>query len=190
MKQCLPYRPCVGIALFNAYGQVFLGERIDTPNAWQMPQGGIDPDEIVEEAALRELEEETGTRNVSILEAAPESLCYDLPQHLLGKLWGGQFCGQEQYWVAARFEGSDEDIDLKFHEWPEFRAWSWTDFPQILDLIVPFKRDVYAQVMTWFEKYSDPKEVRHAEPMDWDQNGPSALDKGSDKHSKKAAARI
>lgn len=147
----LPYRPCVGIALFNHKREVFVGKRIDTPNAWQMPQGGIDPGETPEEAAMRELKEEVGTNNAEIIHVHDTPLCYDLPPHLLGKLFNGRYRGQEQIWIAARFLGNDNDIDIYAHRYPEFDAWQWVGFDDILDLIVPFKRQTYQEVIKAFK---------------------------------------
>jgi len=146
----LAYRPCVGVALFNAAGQVFVGERIDTPGAWQMPQGGIDPGEDIEAAARRELAEETGIKNIEILRIADDVIRYDLPPELQKKFWGGRFAGQEQIWIAARFLGDDNDIDIQAFDPPEFSAWQWVDLDQTLDLIVPFKRNTYRQVIALF----------------------------------------
>ena len=133
------YRPCVGIALFNEDGNVFVGERIDTPGAWQMPQGGIDEGESLEQAALRELLEETGTNKAKILRIADQKTNYTLPDHLIGKLWNGKYRGQEQSWVAMRFTGSDSDITLYHTVHPEFSKWQWMDLHKVLDVIVPFK---------------------------------------------------
>lgn len=144
------YRPCVGIALFNAHGQVFVGERIDTPGSWQMPQGGIDPGETVEQAALREMREEVGTDKAAIIKIASEKIRYDLPDDLRQRLWNGQYLGQEQNWVAARFLGTDQDINIQSHEPPEFSRWQWVPLEKTVDLIVPFKRDTYKQVITLF----------------------------------------
>ena len=144
------YRPCVGIALFNSEGKVFVGERIDTPGAWQMPQGGIDEGEDLETAALRELQEEVGTNNAEIIRIAEERIRYDLPEHLQNKLWNGIFAGQEQVWVAARFQGNDADINLNSFDPPEFSAWQWVDLKETIDLIVPFKRETYQQVISFF----------------------------------------
>ena len=144
------YRPCVGIALFNSEGKVFVGERIDTPGAWQMPQGGIDEGEDLETAAMRELQEEVGTNNAEIIRIAEERIRYDLPEHLQNKLWNGVFAGQEQVWVAARFQGEDADINLNSFEPPEFSAWQWVDLKETIDLIVPFKRETYQQVISFF----------------------------------------
>ena len=144
------YRPCVGIALFNADGHVFVGERIDTPGSWQMPQGGIDEGEDISTAALRELQEETGTNKAEIIRIAEESIRYDFPQHLQNKLWNGSFTGQEQRWVAMRFNGSDADIDINSFDPPEFSAWQWVPLEKTMHLIIPFKRDVYQKVIDLF----------------------------------------
>ena len=151
MRTELPYRPCVGIALFNDDNHVFVGERIDNPGAWQMPQGGIDEGETVEDAFFREMEEEIGSTLAEIIRVHDTPLRYELPPHLLGKLWNGQFGGQEQIWVAARFMGLDSDINIHAHRQPEFQAWQWAPLDQILDLIVPFKRNTYAEVITAFK---------------------------------------
>jgi putative (di)nucleoside polyphosphate hydrolase len=153
-KEALPYRPCVGIALFNEEGKVFVGSRIDTPGAWQMPQGGIDPGEDLTKAAFRELLEEIGTNNIEILKIHETPLRYDLPDHLLGKLFDGKFRGQEQIWVAAKFKGNDEEIDINAHHLPEFDDWKWISLDNILDMIVPFKKDIYQQVIKAFNQYS------------------------------------
>lgn len=144
--QSLPYRPCVGVMLFDTRGQVFVGRRIDTPDAWQMPQGGIDKGEAPETAALRELEEEIGTANAEIVAVTADWLAYDLPEHLIGKLWGGRWRGQRQKWFACRFLGDDSEIRLDTGH-PEFDAWRWVAPEQLTELIVPFKRAIYAAVV-------------------------------------------
>ncbi len=146
----LPYRPCVGITLFNNSGQVFVGERIDYPGAWQMPQGGIDDGETVEQAVMRELGEEVGCRKGEIIHIYDKPLRYRLPDRLVEKLWDSQFGGQEQTWVAVRFMGTDEDINLNAHTPPEFQAWKWVALNEVIDLIVPFKRDTYREVIRAF----------------------------------------
>jgi len=150
-RESLPYRSCVGIALFNNKNEVFVGERIDTPGAWQMPQGGIDKGEDLEAAAFRELQEEVGTNEAKILKIADTATRYDLPDHLLHKLWNGKYRGQEQTWVAMRFIGQDADIKIDADNSPEFSAWQWVKLHNTLQLIVPFKQDTYKQVISFFE---------------------------------------
>ncbi len=148
-RETLPYRPCVGVMLLNAQGKVFVARRCDTLEAWQMPQGGIDSGETLHQAALREMEEEIGTAKAEILGQTAQSLRYDLPDHLLGKVWKGRWRGQEQVWVLARFTGSDADINLATAH-PEFDAWKWVDVADLTALIVPFKRPVYEAVLAEF----------------------------------------
>ena len=150
----LPYRPCVGVMLVNPEGKVFVGQRIHAKEGdrWQMPQGGIDDDEDLHAAAFRELAEETGVGEslATILATTSEELLYDLPDDLLGKLWGGKYRGQRQTWVLMRFTGSDDDIDLEAHDPPEFLAWTWVEPDELPELIVPFKRRVYEAVVREF----------------------------------------
>jgi putative (di)nucleoside polyphosphate hydrolase len=150
----LPYRPCVGVMLVNADGQVFVGKRIDSKegDAWQMPQGGIDDGEDLHPAAMRELAEETGVSPelVTVIAQTQEELFYDLPEHLVGKLWKGRYRGQRQHWLLLRFNGADEDIRLDAHHPPEFCDWRWVDPQELPNLIVPFKRRVYRQVLEAF----------------------------------------
>lgn len=145
MMTSLPYRPGVGIMLFNAQGLVFAAKRIDTVSeAWQMPQGGIDAGEDARDAALRELEEETGIPQdaVAILGESRTWLRYDLPTHLVPKLWGGRFRGQEQKWFALRLLGPDSLINIATAH-PEFCEWKWVEPHTLPELIVPFKRNMY-----------------------------------------------
>ena len=150
----LPYRPCVGVVLIGPDARVFAGQRVDNPeDAWQMPQGGVDAGEAPAGAALRELEEETGTpaRLVEPLRETAEWMRYDLPRELVPKLWGGRYRGQTQKWFALRFLGTDGDIDIATPH-PEFRSWTWMAPDALMARIVPFKRDVYARV---FDEFSD-----------------------------------
>ncbi len=151
----LPYRPCVGIMLINREGKAFAGQRIDTTvEAWQMPQGGIDPGEDAEEAAIRELGEEIGVGrdHVELIAIAPGEFFYDLPEELIGKVWKGKWRGQRQKWFLYRFTGEDGDIDLETGH-PEFRSWRWVDPAELPQLIVPFKRKLYADVLDAFRPY-------------------------------------
>ena len=154
----LPYRPCVGVMVLNREGLVFVGRRIfaDLDEAWQMPQGGIDAGEDVREAALRELEEETGIRNVRVLAEAEEWFTYDLPAEAIGVALKGKFRGQRQKWFAVRFLGEDGDIDLNAHRPPEFDAFRWVSIDDLPGLIVPFKRDVYGKVVAAFRHLARP----------------------------------
>ena len=147
----LPYRPCVGIMLLDADGRIFVGERIDTPGAWQMPQGGIDPGEDPQDAALRELWEEIGVESdlVEVISHSGDWLTYDLPDHLLGKVWKGKYRGQKQLWFLLRFKGADAQIDIAT-EHPEFSQWKWTDSQSLIADIVSFKRAIYSEVVREF----------------------------------------
>jgi len=151
----LPYRPCVGVMVLNAAGEVFVGQRMDRDtDAWQMPQGGVDKGEDPEEAALRELEEETGiARDLVRIEAQTEGwLPYDLPHDLVPNIWKGRYRGQEQKWFLLRFIGTDDQVNIRT-EIPEFSSWRWLPPAQMLDGIVPFKRAVYARVIEEFKPY-------------------------------------
>ena len=151
----LPYRRGVGIALFNNQHQVFVGERVDSPGAWQMPQGGIDDGEDLEIAFFREMREEIGTDKARIMKIMDKPLLYDLPPDLQTKLWGGTFRGQEQIWIAALFTGSDEDLNLNSHTPAEFQRWQWVDLDKVVELIVPFKREMYSHIAQEFEILRD-----------------------------------
>ena len=151
----LPYRPCVGVMLINGDGLIFAGQRRDSPiAAWQMPQGGIDKDEGPRAAALRELWEETGipAERVEFLAKSPDWLTYDLPDELIGKVWGGKYRGQRQRWFLFRYTGRDDEIDIATAH-PEFSEWCWIDADRMLEAIVPFKRAVYAQVVRAFRPW-------------------------------------
>jgi len=147
----LPYRRGVGILLLNAEARILVGRRIDqTAEAWQMPQGGIDKGEDPRTAALRELEEEIGTAKAEVIAESADWIRYDLPEDIVGRVWGGRFRGQEQKWFLLRFTGADADIDLTKHGHPEFDAWRWVRLEDAPALIVPFKRPLYDAVVAEF----------------------------------------
>jgi putative (di)nucleoside polyphosphate hydrolase len=151
----LPYRPCVGVMLVNAEGRIFAGQRKDSPvSAWQMPQGGIDRDEKPKQAALRELREETGVTAdlVEFVAKSPGWVTYDLPDELIGRIWGGKYRGQRQRWFLFRYRGRDDQIDIAT-EHPEFSEWRWVAADEMLGAIVPFKRAVYDEVVDAFREW-------------------------------------
>lgn len=153
--ETLPYRPCVGVMLINAQGQIWAGQRIDSPTpAWQMPQGGIDEGEKPSDAALRELWEETGitATQVEFISKAEGWVTYDLPPELLGKVWKGKYRGQKQKWFLFRYLGQDSDIVIA-SEHPEFAAWKWIGSKEMIGSIVPFKRAVYEEVVRQFQPH-------------------------------------
>ena len=147
----LPYRLGVGAVLLDARGRVFVAQRIDTPGAWQMPQGGIDTGEDPSVTVVRELQEEIGTDKAEIIAETAEWLTYDLPDDIRAKVWKGRYRGQKQKWFALRFTGKDKDIDLAAHKHPEFSTWRWADLADLPDLIVPFKRPLYEQIVEAFQ---------------------------------------
>ena len=157
-KEGLPYRPCVGVMLFNGEGRVFVGRRSDRSEEgvdstwWQMPQGGLDEGEDPEAGARRELAEETGVKSARFVARARDWLTYDLPSELVGIAWHGRYRGQKQMWFAARFEGTESEIDLGPRDGhaQEFDAWQWATLPELPALIVPFKRKVYLSVIEQF----------------------------------------
>ena len=148
--ESLPYRRGVGIALFNPRGKVFVAQRIDSPGpAWQMPQGGIDKGEDPLAAAWREMQEETGVTSADLLAESRDWLRYDLPADLAARMWKGKYRGQEQKWFAFRFRGDESEIDIDGKH-PEFSRWKWTPFRRVPELIVPFKRGLYEDVVREF----------------------------------------
>ena len=163
----LPYRPCVGISLFNDQGQVFLGHRIPPPpgdhgeesttRLWQMPQGGIDKGEAALDAARRELFEETGITSADLLGETEDWLHYDLPSELQGRALKGKYKGQKMKWFAFRFTGPESEISPTNPGpglTPEFNDWTWADLASVTELVVPFKRPVYQRVVDAFAKYA------------------------------------
>jgi putative (di)nucleoside polyphosphate hydrolase len=158
---CLPYRPCVGVMILNGDGLVWAGRRIAIPdgemegatNLWQMPQGGIDHGETAQEAAKRELYEETGIQSASLIAEAPNWFHYDLPTNLIGIALKGKYRGQAQKWFAFRFEGHESEITINpppSGHTAEFDAWAWKPMRELPELIVPFKRKLYEDVVATF----------------------------------------
>jgi putative (di)nucleoside polyphosphate hydrolase len=148
----LPYRASVGLMILNSQGMVFVGKRIDSKTeAWQMPQGGIDEGEQPEDAALREMDEEIGTNNAKILATTKEWYHYDLPIHLVSKLWNGMYRGQRQKWFLLNFLGSDNEINLDKHQ-KEFSEWKWVRIEELPQIIVPFKKNLYISVIEEFRE--------------------------------------
>lgn len=161
-KADLPYRPCAGVMLVNRDGRVFVGQRVDsTLEAWQMPQGGIDPGEDALTAAIRELGEETGVApdKVTLVAEAPHEFCYDLPDDLVGKVWQGKWRGQRQRWFLFRFLGEDSDVDIDTAH-KEFRAWRWAEPSDLPAMIVPFKKALYEAVLAAFQPHLAASETR------------------------------
>lgn len=156
----LPYRDCVGAALFSRGGLVLVARRADLPNAegapggWQLPQGGLDPGEEPRAAVFRELEEEVGTAEAEILAEHPEWLFYDLPPELVGRALGGRYRGQRQRWFALRFLGEDSDIRLDLDPHPEFDAWRWARLEELPGLAVGFKRPIYEELARAFAPFA------------------------------------
>lgn len=158
----LPYRLNVGAALFDRRGKVLVARRVDLPKleglalGWQLPQGGIDPDEDPRLAVMRELAEEIGTDRARIIGEHPDWLSYDLPEELLGRALGGRYRGQRQRWFALRFLGIDADIRLDLDPHPEFDAWRWVPLADLPALAVPFKRPIYEILARSFARYAQP----------------------------------
>ncbi len=146
----LPYRKGVGAMLVDRRGRVFVARRRDMiSEAWQMPQGGIDAGETPRQAALRELKEEIGTDAAEIVAESKGWLAYDLPPELVPRIWGGRYRGQKQKWFLLRFTGRDSDIDIETED-AEFLDWKWAALETLPDLIVPFKRKLYKDLIAEF----------------------------------------
>ncbi|SRR6056297_73030 len=152
----LPYRRNVGVMLMNAAGHAFVGQRLDSDvPAWQMPQGGIDEGESPRDAALRELQEETGVSpELVTVEAETEGwISYDLPHDIVPTIWKGRYKGQEQKWFLLRFHGTDDQVRIDADDHQEFSEWCWLPPKDVAAQIVPFKRPVYEQVLAAFKEH-------------------------------------
>ena len=148
----LPLRNGVGIIVLNRDNKVFVGKRIDNPkDFWQMPQGGVDDGEDFLTAAFRELEEETGIKNVELISEIDGSISYELPENLLGKIWKGKYKGQKQKWFLMRYLGNDKEINIKTSH-PEFIEWRWTELDTITEKVVDFKLQVYKELQVKVKK--------------------------------------
>ncbi len=148
----LPLRNGVGIVLLNKENKVFVAKRIDNPKKfWQMPQGGVDKDEDYYSAALRELEEETSIKNVSLIKEIKELITYNLPDSLLGIIWKGKYKGQKQKWFVMKFNGEDDEINLRTKK-PEFLEWKWISLDLITEIVVDFKYEVYKKLQSEVKK--------------------------------------
>ena len=144
----LPLRSGVGIVVLNKKNQVFLAKRIDNPkNFWQLPQGGVDHGENFYEAAIRELEEETSIKTVSLIKELDGLTTYLLPDHLVGIIWKGRYKGQKQKWFVVRFDGKENEININTKH-PEFLDWKWVNINNLTDQVVEFKINVYKQIQS------------------------------------------
>ena len=147
------YRKCVGIMILNNSNEILVGRRIDHPSGfWQMPQGGIDENEIPEKAVWREMMEEIGTNNAKLIKTSKQWINYTIPKETLATLpWGGKYIGQTQKWFAFKFLGDDSEINVGTEN-PEFSEWKWSNHNLLVENIVPFKRIVYSKIL---EEFSD-----------------------------------
>jgi len=146
----LPYRRGVGMMVVNKDNLIFVGKRLDSKgDTWQMPQGGIDEDETILEAGIRELLEETNIRSVEVIAESKNWFYYDVPQSLVGKLWNGKYRGQKQKWLLLKFTGDEKEINIATEE-PEFAEWKWVEIDRLPNLIVSFKKTLYNSIVEEF----------------------------------------
>lgn len=143
----LSYRKGVGAIILNHKNQVFVGKRRDAQQAWQMPQGGIDKNELPKNSVIREVLEEIGTDKLEILGQTKSWYHYDIPRNLRPHYWRSRYKGQRQKWFVLRFIGKDTDINLNYYAQPEFTEWRWVDADQLINLVVEFKKDLYSNVL-------------------------------------------
>jgi putative (di)nucleoside polyphosphate hydrolase len=146
------YRKCVGMMILNNENKILVGRRIDHPSGyWQMPQGGIDENEVPEETVWREMIEEIGTNNAQLIQSSSKWFSYDIPKETLKTLpWGDIFVGQNQKWFIFKFTGKDSDIDVGTEN-PEFSEWKWISKNSLTDNVVPFKKNLYFKVLEEFK---------------------------------------
>ncbi|MGL9688913.1 MAG: RNA pyrophosphohydrolase [Wolbachia sp.] len=144
------YRPCVGIMLFNKQGHVFVGKRFDSDFCWQMPQGGVDDGEKLEQAALRELLEEVGTDKAEIVAKNKDWIYYNLPEEFIPTCWNRKYSGQKQRWFLMRFCGENQDININYTDHPEFKEWRWQNIDGLVANAISFKKKVYKTVIEEF----------------------------------------
>ena len=148
----LPLRSGVGIVVINNENKIFVAKRIDNPkNFWQMPQGGLDKGENYYEAALRELEEETSIKSVSLIKEIEGFLTYNLPDYLLGIIWRGKYKGQKQKWFIVKLKGDEKEININTKK-PEFLDWKWVNIEKLTDNVVNFKLDIYKEIQKELKK--------------------------------------
>ena len=150
-----PYRPGVGLMIVNKDKKIFVGSRIEASKkySWQMPQGGIDEGETAEQAALRELYEETGIKSVRIIAQTPNWYYYDVPERMVSRLWDGKYRGQKHKWFLLEFFGDEKEINLKAASHPEFSKWQWVDLKNLVSIVIPFKRRLYQEIILSFTKF-------------------------------------
>ena len=146
------YRRCVGMMILNNENKILVGKRLDHPSGhWQMPQGGIDDNENPNEAVWREMQEEIGTNNASIIQESTQWINYKIPLETLQTLpWGHKYVGQTQKWFLFRFNGADNEINV-VTEKPEFSEWRWSNHNLLVENIVPFKRNTYKKILEEFK---------------------------------------
>ena len=153
IKKDLPLRVGVGAIVLNDKNLVFVGKRKDNPvDKWQMPQGGVEENEVFLIAMKRELEEETGIKNIKVLKEIDKWFQYELPKNLLGIIWQGKFRGQRQKWFIVKFIGNEDEINLNTDH-PEFIEWKWIEINRLPEVIVDFKKKMYEDLLIELKKF-------------------------------------